>query len=229
MQHICSTHSLTVGQCDRELLSRYSSAEFIQTHKLLKLKHTGDEHTHTTSSCCRPQSRSTLCLRSEEDGRITPCVCRDVSPDQGFKPSTSLKSSITHILHAAPPTHHPPPSPPLHLLLLHDHRFSTYSNATPAAAGSVTSPRVLRSVKRLYTPSRQTDWRLLERLSHSRDTERRRIKEYVYPKMKVQSSSFPPLHLLDNLNKQIQIIQCWNQSGPLTSNMGKDVAFLIWF
>lgn len=97
-----------------------------------------------------------LCLRSEEDGRITPCVCRDISPDQGFKPSTSLKSSITHILHAAPPTHHPPPSPPLHLLLLH-HLHSTYSSATPAAAGSVTSPRVLRSVKRLYTPSRQTD------------------------------------------------------------------------
>ena len=37
--------------------------------------------------------------------------------------------------------------------------------------------------------------------------------------MKIQSSSFPPVHLLDDLNKHIQIIQRWSQSGPLTSNM----------
>lgn len=218
MQHICSTHSLTVGQCDRELLSRYSSAEFIQTHELLKLKHTGDEHTHTTSSCCRPQSRSTLCFRSEEDGRITPCLCRDISPDQGFKPSTSLKSSITHILHAAPPTHHPPPSPPLHLQLCYTcscriSDITSCSEVSKEALHAIKTNR-LKIIRKAFTFSRP---------------ERRRIKEYVYPKMKVQSSSFPPLHLLDNLNRQIQIIQCWNQSGPLTSNMGKDVAFLIWF
>lgn len=138
-----------------------------------------------------------LCLRSEEDGRITLCVCRDISPDQGFKPSTSLKSSITHILHAAPPTHHPPPSPPLHLQLC----YTCTCRISDITSCSEVNKEALHAIK-------TNRLKIIRKAFRFSRPERRRIKEYVYPKMKVQSSSFPPLHLLDNLNRQIQIIQC---------------------
>lgn len=113
MQHICSTRSLTVGQCGRELLSRYSSAGIHPNTQVIQIKTRG-RRTHTHNILLLPATDPRLCFRSEEDGRITAemkVLIRALNhqPPWSHPSHTSctllrpLTSSITSTPPAAPP------------------------------------------------------------------------------------------------------------------------------